>query len=109
VESAAMARMEWDGVLTRLVTGVYLGAGQAVHPLAETTNLVEAPHRFTRDIDVLRRHGPPDPNDLRMRVEAVVSGELPDRITWGRVWAIQAVRIELKIIPPLDAQNFTLS
>ncbi|MFT5582573.1 MAG: putative nucleotidyltransferase component of viral defense system [Cognaticolwellia sp.] len=48
-------------------------------------NLVEAPHRFTRDIDVLRRHGPPDPNDLRMRFEAVVSGDLADGITWGRV------------------------
>lgn len=26
-------------------------------------NLVQQPHRFTRDIDFLRRHGPPDPDD----------------------------------------------
>lgn len=26
-------------------------------------NLIGAPHRFTRDIDVARRHGPCDPDD----------------------------------------------
>ena len=28
-------------------------------------HLVDAPHRFTRDIDVLRRHGPADPHGVR--------------------------------------------
>lgn len=34
-------------------------------------NLIDAPHRFTRDIDVLRRHGPPDLDDLRQRFREI--------------------------------------
>ncbi len=36
-------------------------------------NLIDAPHRFTRDIDLLRRHGPPDPEALRLRFREVAS------------------------------------
>ena len=36
-------------------------------------NLVTAPHRFTRDIDLLRRHGPPDPEEMRRRFREVAA------------------------------------
>jgi hypothetical protein len=36
-------------------------------------NLVTAPHRFTRDIDLLRRHGPPDPDEMRRRFREVAA------------------------------------
>ena len=43
-------------------------------------NLVHAPHRFTRDIDVLRRHGPPDPDDIRRRFREVTSVQVEDSV-----------------------------
>jgi hypothetical protein len=55
-------------------------------------NLVAEPHRFTRDVDVLRRHGPPEPDDLRARFETVVAIASDDGIAWGRVRAIPAER-----------------
>ncbi len=45
-------------------------------------NLVREPHRFTRDVDVLRRHGPPEPDDLRARFESIVAAPVDDGITW---------------------------
>ena len=33
-------------------------------------NMVDEPYRFTRDIDLLRRKGPPDPDEIRGRFEA---------------------------------------
>jgi len=36
-------------------------------------NLLAMPHRFTRDIDLLRRHGSPDPNELRVRFREIVA------------------------------------
>lgn len=36
-------------------------------------NLVTAPHRFTRDIDLLRRHGPPDPDEMRRRFRDIAA------------------------------------
>lgn len=36
-------------------------------------NLVAEPHRFTRDVDFLRRHGPPDPDDIRPRFERILA------------------------------------
>lgn len=55
-------------------------------------NLVAEPHRFTRDVDVLRRHGPPEPDDLRARFESIVAVTVDDGITWGRVRAIPTDR-----------------
>ncbi len=55
-------------------------------------NLVDEPHRFTRDVDVLRRHGPPEPDDLRARFESIVAVSVDDGITWGRVRAIPTDR-----------------
>jgi hypothetical protein len=43
-------------------------------------HLVDAPHRFTRDIDFLRRHGPADPDDMRQRLHEVVSVRLDDGV-----------------------------
>lgn len=43
-------------------------------------HLVDAPHRFTRDIDLLRRHGPADPDDIRQRFREVVSVRLDDGV-----------------------------
>lgn len=43
-------------------------------------HLVEEPHRFTRDIDFLRRHGPADPNDMRQRFREIVSVRLGDGV-----------------------------
>lgn len=35
-------------------------------------NLLDAPHRFTRDIDMARRHGPPSPDELRQMFRDIV-------------------------------------
>ncbi|HNC94847.1 MAG TPA: nucleotidyl transferase AbiEii/AbiGii toxin family protein [Myxococcota bacterium] len=43
-------------------------------------NLVSLPHRFTRDIDLLRRHGPPDPEDIRRRFQEVLSVRVEDGV-----------------------------
>ena len=41
-------------------------------------NLVTAPHRFTRDIDLLRRHGPPNPEEMRRRFRDVALVQVDD-------------------------------
>lgn len=41
-------------------------------------NLVAAPHRFTRDIDLLRSHGPPDPNEMRRRFREIAAIKAED-------------------------------
>lgn len=46
-------------------------------------NLVDAPHRFTRDIDVLRRHGPADPDDIRRRFREIVTVPASDGVEFG--------------------------
>jgi hypothetical protein len=51
-------------------------------------HLIDAPHRFTRDIDFLRRHGPPEPDDIRRRFREVVTVKLAD----GVVFDPEAVR-----------------
>ena len=43
-------------------------------------HFARALHRFTRDIDFLRRHGPPDPSDIRQRFREVVAVRLDDGI-----------------------------
>ena len=55
-------------------------------------NLIEAPHRFTRDIDVLRRHGRPSPDELRAVFREIVSVEASDGVvfTAGGVRAVAA-------------------
>lgn len=55
-------------------------------------NLVDAPFRFTRDIDILRRHGPPEPEDLRQRFERVIAVAADDGIEFDRVTARRAER-----------------
>ncbi len=55
-------------------------------------NLVDAPFRFTRDIDVLRRHGPSDPDDLRGRFERIIAVPADDGIRFDRVKAVRAER-----------------
>ncbi len=45
-------------------------------------NLVGAPHRFTRDIDVLRRHGRPSPHDLREMFREIIAVEASDGVTF---------------------------
>ena len=58
--------------------------------------IVGEPHRFTRDIDLLRRRGPPDPEDLRKRFRSViaVSVATDDGVDFDpkRVRAIRAER-----------------
>jgi len=46
-------------------------------------NLVDSPHRFTRDIDLLRRHGRPSANDLRKMFRDIVSVTAKDGITFS--------------------------
>jgi len=55
-------------------------------------NLVELPHRFTRDIDMLRRHGRPSPDELRDMFRDVVALRVDDGITFepGGVRAVEA-------------------
>ena len=43
-------------------------------------HFVRASHRFTRDIDLLRRHGPPDPSDIRQRFREIVAVRLDDGV-----------------------------
>ncbi len=45
-------------------------------------NLVRAPHRFTRDIDLLRSHGPPDLDEMRERFREVASVVADDGLTF---------------------------
>ena len=54
-------------------------------------NLMDAPHRFTRDIDLLRRRGPVDVDDLREKFRAIVTPKLDDGIHFDA----NAVRAEL--------------
>ena len=57
-------------------------------------NLVDEPYRFTRDIDFLRRKGPPDPDDIRGRFEAVSAVAADDGIAFGKVRTVRAERDE---------------
>jgi hypothetical protein len=57
-------------------------------------NLLDAPHRFTRDIDLLRRRGPPDPDDLRRRFREIVALRMEDGVLFEAdgVRAVTATR-----------------
>jgi hypothetical protein len=57
-------------------------------------NLVDAPYRFTRDIDFLRRKGPPDPDEIRERFEAVIAAAADDGIVFGKMRTARAEREE---------------
>lgn len=59
-------------------------------------NLIDAPHRFTRDIDFLRRHGPADPDDIRGRFRQIASVHLDDGVAFdpSGVRAVVADRAE---------------
>lgn len=50
-------------------------------------NLVDEPFRFTRDIDFLRRHGPPDLDDIKSRFERITELSAADGIAFLRVRA----------------------
>lgn len=56
--------------------------------------LVDEPYRFTRDIDFLRRKGPPDPDEIRGRFEAVIAVAADDGIGFGKVRTVRAERDE---------------
>lgn len=60
------------------------------------SSLLDAPYRFTRDIDVLRRRGPPDPDDLREKFRQIVAVPVDDGLVFGSdaVHAAPAVREE---------------
>lgn len=45
-------------------------------------NLIDAPHRFTRDVDVLRRKGRPSPDELREMFKDIVAVPADDGITF---------------------------
>jgi len=57
-------------------------------------SLLDEPFRFTRDIDVLRRRGPPSPDDLREKFRQVVAVVVDDGLAFGSdaVHAAPAVR-----------------
>lgn len=57
-------------------------------------NLVAEPHRFTRDVDFLRKHGPPDADDIRVRFETIVAlaVAVDDGIAFGKVRATETDR-----------------
>jgi hypothetical protein len=57
-------------------------------------NLVDEPYRFTRDIDFLRRKGPPDPDEIKERFEAVIAVTVDDGIVFGKVRTARAEREE---------------
>lgn len=53
-------------------------------------NSMPMPHRITRDIDLLRRRGPADPDDLRKRWLRVLAIELDDGLSFGDISAVKA-------------------
>ncbi len=57
-------------------------------------NLVDAPHRFTRDIDLLRRHGPPDLDEIRQRFREIAAVVVDDGLVFDEagVRAVEATR-----------------
>ncbi len=55
-------------------------------------NLVDEPFRFSRDLDTLRRKGPADSDDIRVRLERVTAIRVDDGLTFGRVRAVPAHR-----------------
>ena len=55
-------------------------------------NLIDNPHRFTRDIDLLRRRGPAKPDDVRARFAAILAAPADHGIDFGPVRAVQSVR-----------------
>jgi len=71
---------------SRYARDFYLKGGLLV------ANLVDAPHRFTRDIDLLRRRGRPSPDDLRAVFREIIAIQAPDGIRFlpGGVRAIEA-------------------
>lgn len=71
---------------SRYARDFYLKGGLLV------ANLVDAPHRFTRDIDLLRKHGRPSPDDLRAAFREIIAIQAPDGIRFkpGGVRAIEA-------------------
>jgi len=56
-------------------------------------NLVDIPHRFTRDIDVLRRRGPPDLAKIRLMFREIVAVEVEDGVLF-RADDVRAVTAE---------------
>lgn len=103
VDPDAMARLERDGVLYRVIPGVYLGAQHARHPLVEAAAWV-------------MRH----PRTVVGLLTAAVNHDLVDafaRGTWlfvplgcsvprSRVVQVQVVQTALKFVDPaLDAEN----
>lgn len=61
---------------SRFARDFYLKGGLLV------ANLLDAPHRFTRDIDLLRRRGRPSPDALRVVFREIVAIPAPDGITF---------------------------
>jgi hypothetical protein len=89
----AFAAYVMDRLLYRLgrssqVDEFYLKGGVLV------ANLVDEPYRFTRDIDFLRRKGPPDPDEIRGRFEDVIAVAAGDGIVFGKVRTVRAERDE---------------
>lgn len=75
----AMVTYAMDRLLYRLgrsahVKELFLKGGVLV------ANLMDEPHRFTRDIDLLRRHGPPDPGELREVFRQIVAVPVDDGV-----------------------------
>ncbi|WAS93377.1 nucleotidyl transferase AbiEii/AbiGii toxin family protein [Nannocystis punicea] len=58
-------------------------------------NLMDAPHRFTRDIDLMRRRGPSIPSDLRQKFRQIVAVKVDD----GVYFDPEGVRAELATRP----------
>lgn len=54
-------------------------------------NLVDTPHRFSRDIDLLQRRGPPDPKAVRQKFREIALAALDD----GIVFDADGVRAEI--------------
>lgn len=93
IRNDAFAAYVMDGLLYRLgrssqADEFYLKGGVLV------ANLVDEPYRFTRDIDFLRRNGPPDPDEIRGRFDAVIAVAADDGIVFNKVRSVRAERDE---------------
>lgn len=70
----AMDRLLYRLGRSKHVKEFYLKGGVLV------ANLLDAPHRFTRDIDFLRKRGPAKPDDIRRKFQDIASVKAEDGV-----------------------------
>lgn len=103
VSPGAMARMEREGVLERIVPGIYIGAGQQQHPLVEAAAWTKRhPHAVVCLLSAAAHHGLTDAF-ARGTWLYVPKGASPPRSKYSPVHVVQAA--PWLIDPGYDDEN----